>query len=81
MNVRLKEIREEYNLSQKELADLLGIEKRTVSNIETGKASFSLDTAIKICDLFGITIDELVDRRVPEPSEELLQFVEGKENV
>ncbi|MBK0348207.1 helix-turn-helix transcriptional regulator [Aerococcaceae bacterium zg-ZJ1578] len=74
----LKEIREEFGMTQQDIAKLTGMSESAIFRIETGKRSFNIDTAIKICDLFGITIDELVDRRVPEPSEELLKFVEGK---
>ena len=40
---RIKFFREKNNLTQQELADLMGIERQYVSKLETGKISMSLD--------------------------------------
>ena len=58
--VRLKEIREEKQLTQKQLANQLGVKQNSISQWETGRSYPSVEILIKLSDLFGCTIDELV---------------------
>ena len=44
----LKEIRTEKKLSQKELADLVGVSRNTISSIETGQYSPTAKLALTI---------------------------------
>ena len=44
----LKEIRTKKNLSQKELADLVGVSRNTISSIETGQYSPTAKLALTI---------------------------------
>ena len=55
----LKTIREEKNLSQRELGEMCGMTHTTISKIEAGKWSFGIDTLILLlvkldCYLFLI---------------------------
>ena len=59
-NVRA--LREEANLTQKELADRMGTTQRKVSYWESGKIEPDLENLWKICDYFDISIDELIGR-------------------
>lgn len=59
MNIRQKRI--EAGLSQGELAELLGRNRVTVSNWETGKTAPSIKALHEIADLFGCTIAELFE--------------------
>ena len=45
----LKEIRKEKNLSQQELADLVGVSRNTISSIETGQYEPTAKLAYVIC--------------------------------
>lgn len=56
----LKKIRKENNLTQDDLASYLGLERQTVSSYETGKREPSLDTLVKISDLFKVPLDTLI---------------------
>ena len=51
---RIKKIRESKNFTQKYLAELVGIEQATLSNIERGKSYPSVDTLQKIADSLGV---------------------------
>lgn len=51
-------------LKQCRLAEKLYMDRSTVSNWETGKRRIYLDVAIDIADIFGITLDELIGRKV-----------------
>lgn len=57
----LKKLREDAELSQEELANILGISKSTVGMYEQGKRMPNTNTILKkIAAYFGVTIDYLV---------------------
>ena len=45
----LKEIRKEKNISQQELADIVGVSRNTISSIETGQYQPTAKLAYVIC--------------------------------
>ncbi|NQP27536.1 helix-turn-helix transcriptional regulator [Streptococcus suis] len=51
---RLKELRQEKKLSQKELADYLGINEKTISRWENGESTIKSDKAQALADHFGV---------------------------
>jgi putative transcriptional regulator len=59
MNRTLKALRKLNNMTQSEVAELLGINMHTYFNKETGKAPFTIDEAKKLSDLFEVSIDEI----------------------
>ena len=52
--------RTDKNLSQGDLSDILGVSRQSVSKWENDAAIPDLDKIIKLAEVFGITIDELV---------------------
>lgn len=60
INQRLKQLRAENNLTQTNLADILGIAKTTLAAYEQGKSEPSIDTIIKLADFFNVSIDYLL---------------------
>lgn len=54
----LKALREDRELSQQALADLSGIPRRTIQDIER-RGDCRVSTAIKLAEFFCITLDEL----------------------
>jgi len=57
----LKELRDEKNLTQTQLAHLLGYKSETtISQWETGKRTPELENLITIAKFFNVTIDYLV---------------------
>ena len=48
------------NLTQEQLAMLLGVSRQSVSKWEAERAYPEMDKLLKLCDLFGCTLDELV---------------------
>ena len=57
---KIYELRTSKNMSQIEFADQLDVSRQAVSKWETDTAIPDLDKLIKICDIFNITLDELV---------------------
>lgn len=56
-NERLKLIRKDNNLTQLELANLLGVSKSTISGYETGTYQPSFENIIRLSDIFSISVD------------------------
>ena len=52
--------REEHNMTQQELADILHVTRQTVSRWESGSRCPDLILSKKIADTFDISLDELV---------------------
>ena len=59
---RLKKIRKENGVSQKEVADYLGVSVSAYSNYEQGIREPSLDMLLKLSDFFDTTCDYLLGK-------------------
>lgn len=62
INEKIKNLRKESGYTQKELSEKLSISERQYINIESGKSKPSLETIIKIADIYNISIDYIVER-------------------
>ncbi|EQC1537798.1 helix-turn-helix domain-containing protein [Clostridium botulinum] len=63
---RLKELRNEAKLSQKDLAKKLGLSSSTVGMIESGKRKGNKETIQKIANFFEVSIDYLYGNDIEE---------------
>jgi putative transcriptional regulator len=59
MKNRIKVLRAEKNLTQEELADIIGVSRQTINAIEKEKFDPSLPTAFRISKLFNLKIEEI----------------------
>ena len=59
---RIRDLREDRDLRQSDLAKMVGIDQRTISNYETGKSNPDSDALIRLADFFNVSIDYLVGR-------------------
>lgn len=59
---RLKELRLEKNLSQKEVADLVHVNRVTYTNWERGKREPSFENLVNLADLLEVSLDSLFGR-------------------
>lgn len=57
----LKELRKEKEVTQEQLAEMLGVSGRTVSRWETGYNMPDLDILIQLADYYDIEIREMLD--------------------
>ena len=57
---RLIKLRKEKNLSQEEVAEKLNVTRQTISKWETDTSTPDFDKIIPLCELYGITSDELL---------------------
>jgi len=67
-NNKLYELRKQKGFSQEELANRLNVSRQTVSKWEVGDSTPDMEKLVAISDLFGISLDELVLNKAPEPS-------------
>lgn len=58
-NLKLKAARAGKDLSQQELAQLVGVSRQTISAIEKGNYNPSLNLCIKICQTLDRGLDDL----------------------
>lgn len=68
---RLRELRKEKNLTQKDVANFLKISDRTIGYYESGQRKPDPETLQKIADFFNVSVDYLLGRtdiRNPESS-------------
>lgn len=57
---KLYEYRKEKGLSQEEVAEKINVTRQSVSKWETNQSTPDFDKIIPICELYGITPDELI---------------------
>lgn len=57
---RLKELRNEKGLYQKDIAKLLNVRNTTVSAWETGDNEPDIDTLKKLATIFNVSVDYLI---------------------
>lgn len=74
---RIRELREDNDLTQTYMAKLLNVNQRTYSRYETGEHEISLASLSKIADFYNVSTDYLLDRtdiKKPYPKSKLPKF-------
>lgn len=69
LNENLRKIRKENNLSQEQLADKLGVSRQSVSKWESGQAYPEMDKMLKLCEMFNLNIDDLLNQDITQINE------------
>ena len=64
----LVELRKIHEMSQEELADIIGVSRQTLSKYETGESLPDIEKCKSIADAFGVSIDDLLNY---EPNENM----------
>lgn len=70
MQLRIRDMREDRDLSQQEVADYLLCDQSLYSKYERGERSVPLEIMIKLADYYQTSLDYLVgrtDRKTPYP--------------
>lgn len=60
MKNRVREIRQEKDMTQQELADAIGVTRQTIASLENGRYSPSIVVAYRITKILGYKIIEEV---------------------
>ena len=59
---RIRELREDRDLTQTALADYLGVRQTTYSKYELGRIEVPVEVLIKLADYYQVSLDYLVGR-------------------
>ena len=59
MKTKLKQYRNEYNLTQQQVADLVKVSSRTIISIEKEQYNPSLMLAYRLAEIFDTTVEDL----------------------
>lgn len=62
MEPRLKYLREDNGYTQKQLAEYLLCDEAAYSKFETGERILPLEDAVKLADLYNVSVDYIVGR-------------------
>ena len=66
--MRLKDIREDRDITQKEIADYLHIKQNTYSQYESGKRQLPIEALIALADYYHVSTDYLLGvSDIPNP--------------
>jgi transcriptional regulator with XRE-family HTH domain len=67
IGARIKELRTKKGISQQRLAELLGVSRPAISQIETGERKISAEELDSLAKIFNISVDSLLNKeRGPE---------------
>lgn len=59
---RIRDLREDSDKKQRELAEYLHIDQSTYSDYETGRINVPIEALIKLADFYKTSIDYIVER-------------------
>lgn len=85
-NKRIKDLREDHDMTQDELSDKLGISKRTLLRYESGTSEPTVGVLISLSLLFNVSIDYIVgikdttaieEINMKEQLNNLIQYIES----
>ena len=65
---RIRDLRNDHGLTQKQIAKLLNVSQNTYSQYEIGVSRFPLDAVVKLAEYYNVSVDYLVgltDETVP----------------
>lgn len=62
--MRIKELRTKANITQKQLAEYIGVTSQTILNWENGIFEPKISELIKLANYFHVSVDYLIEREV-----------------
>ncbi|MBQ8004445.1 MAG: helix-turn-helix transcriptional regulator [Oscillospiraceae bacterium] len=68
IGLRLSKLREEKEVSARDMSLSIGQNAGYINSIETGKSLPSIPVLFYICEYLGITVSEFFDMSTPSPS-------------
>lgn len=60
MKNRIRDLREDHDLTQQQVADAIGITQRKYSYVETGQQQLTADILIKLAVFYDVSIDYIL---------------------
>lgn len=72
---RLKDERKRLHRTQEEVAEAVDLTPAFIGHIERGERSLSLDTLVKLCNYYGVTIDYLLKDILPADTDVIMDQI------
>lgn len=60
MYQRIRDLREDHDLKQRQIAEVLNCSQRVYSNYELGQRDIPTDVLIKLAEFYGVSVDYLL---------------------
>jgi transcriptional regulator with XRE-family HTH domain len=77
----IKKIRKERGLQQKEVAIEVGVDQSNYNKMENGKRDPSVTVLKKLADLFGVTVDYIIEPTDDMPKEVIIEDKTANEQL
>ena len=61
IGAKMKQARQDAEVTQKELAEKLGVHQKDISRWENGERTPALETFAKICRILKVSVDDMLD--------------------
>ncbi len=58
--IRMKNLREDNDLTQKEVGEVINKSQQGYSHIENGRAELKIEDLIRLCKFYGVTSDYFI---------------------
>ena len=75
----LQYYRKKNQITQKELAEQLGVKHNAISSWENGVNSIDIDTLFRVCKIFGITVNDMYEMDTDNHVSTLAAHFDGDE--
>ncbi len=62
MELRIRDLREDADLTQKQVADIIHCDQSLYSKYERGERILPLELAVKLADFYHVSVDYLLGR-------------------
>lgn len=60
---RMRNLREDNDLTQAQIAKIINKSQQGYNHIETGRAELKIEDLIKLCDFYNVTADYFIGRK------------------
>lgn len=57
---QLRDARQQHQLSQEQIAEMLGVSRQTISNWETSKSYPDIERVMRLAEIYHLSLDELL---------------------
>lgn len=75
----LSRLRKQHDYTQSELADMLNLTRQAISRYENGDSFPDISILLRICEIFEVSIDELIGIKTNGEKQIINQIIEGKD--
>ena len=79
--MKIKHARIAAQMTQEQVAGVLGVSRQTMSNWETGKTYPDIVSVIKMSDLYAISLDHLLKEKEEMPMSNYMDYLEESTNA